>query len=252
MLKYWIEQAHASWPVIGPAAGLLLAYGAMGALYRYFSFIGLYIYISLIVLITPIQVLKVVQFGFLPYPVAMGTALFSTLFLATDLLTENHGVPIARRGTILGFLAQALFVSLIFLTLLPKPALGYESIQQALEMIFLPHPSLFVAGLLAFLVGQWYDIKIYQWLKEKTNGRLLWLRTGISYAIATFLDNTLFSILAWKVFAVYSIEWNVLFKTYILSTYILRIGFGCIHIALIYPFRRLKPKADLIGLQPSL
>jgi hypothetical protein len=195
----------------------------------------------LAILVANLQVLKLVSFAFFSHPVAMGTAIFSTLFLATDLLTEQHGPVWAKRAIYLGFIAQALFTALMVLTLGVRMAPESAAMQAHLSAVFLPGIGLFFAGLIAFGVSQLYDVYIYQALKVRTGGQHLWLRAGVSYLLAALLDNVVFSLLAWRVFAPVSVEWDVLLNTYIIGTYGLRIMFGFVNIGVLYLCKRIKP-----------
>ena len=61
--------------------------------------------------------------------------------------------------------------------------------------------------MLAYLVAQFVDIKIYHFWKQLTHGRMLWLRNNFSTFTSQFLDTLLvvsllsiFNILPWKLF----------------------------------------------------
>jgi Uncharacterized conserved protein len=55
---------------------------------KIFGYIGLYIYSAVAVIAANIQVLKIVDFFYSPEPVALGTILFASIFLCTDILSE--------------------------------------------------------------------------------------------------------------------------------------------------------------------
>ena len=55
---------------------------------KIFGYIGLYIYSGIAVIAANIQVLKIVDFFYSPAPVALGTVLFASTFLCTDILSE--------------------------------------------------------------------------------------------------------------------------------------------------------------------
>ena len=64
----------------------------------------MYVYTVLAIIVANIQVLKIVNFPFFENPIALGTILFSTTFLTTDILTEYYGVKSARKNILIGFL----------------------------------------------------------------------------------------------------------------------------------------------------
>ena len=58
---------------------------------RLFGYVGIFIYTALAVIAGNIQVLKQVDFFYSPEPVALGTILFASTFLCTDILSEYYG-----------------------------------------------------------------------------------------------------------------------------------------------------------------
>ena len=63
---------------------------------RLFGYVGIFIYSSLAVIVGNIQVLKTVDFFYSPEPVALGTILFASTFLCTDILSEYYGKDKAK------------------------------------------------------------------------------------------------------------------------------------------------------------
>ena len=84
---------------------------------RFYGAGGLYAYIAVSIVIANIQVLKAVQFNLYPEPVALGTILFSSTYLATDILGEHYGLKAARRGVFMGLFAHLFFSIIMLFTL---------------------------------------------------------------------------------------------------------------------------------------
>ena len=70
---------------------------------KLFGEVGIYIYTVVAIIGANIQVLKIVDFPFFNSPIALGTILFSTTFLATDILSEYYGAKLARKNILIGF-----------------------------------------------------------------------------------------------------------------------------------------------------
>src|SRR3546814_15841390 len=64
-----------------------------------------------------VQVVKAVQFGIYDTPVGLGTVLFSSTYLCTDILMEHYGREAARRGVLLGFAVYLFWTVLMVLTM---------------------------------------------------------------------------------------------------------------------------------------
>ncbi len=225
---------------------LLFCFATILGLGRYFGANGLYAYIAVAIIAANIQVLKAVQFNVYPEPVALGTVLFSSTYLVTDILGEKYGRKMARQGVFIGFFAH-LFFSIIMLITLGFPPLttaqAGEEMAWALPYhdhiaaLFTLQFSLFTAGAVAYLSSQLYDVWLYDWLKSKTQGRYLWLRNNISTAISGLIDNTIFSILAWIVLNSNPLPFKTVLVTYILGTYWLRLLIALLDTPVMYIVR---------------
>ncbi len=212
-------------------------------LLKLFGEIGIFIYTVIAIISANIQVLKIIEFPFFSNPIALGTILFSSTFLATDILTEYYGARIARKNILIGF------VSFLIMTLFMLFTIGFTplnaekvseelswalSIQDHLLGIFMPFPSFFVASMIAFLVSQYFDVWIFEKISTFTNNRYLWIRNNFSTMISGLLDNTVFSILAWIILNPNPLSFNTVLFTFILGTYILRIFIAIFDTPFIY------------------
>jgi len=230
---------------------LIVCFSAVLFLYRFFGAAGLYSYISIAVIGANIQVLKTVQFSVYPEPVALGTILFASAFLATDILAEHFGKEAARKGIWLGFCTFLFFTIFMVLNLGFSPlteeqageamswALPYHDYMVAL---FTPQVAFFAAGMVAYLISQMHDVWFFHWLKEKFNGKHLWLRNNLSTMVSALIDNTIFSVLAWIVFATQALPIDTVIFTYILGTYWLRLIVAVLDTPFVYLARHWKPK----------
>ena len=87
---------------------------------KLFSFAGLYVYSALAVIIGNIQVLKTVDFFYSPEPVTLGTILFSSTYLCTDILSEHFGKDKAQKNVLISF------VSFLFVTIVMLVTIGFN------------------------------------------------------------------------------------------------------------------------------
>lgn len=222
---------------------LLICFSTILAANRFYGPSGLFAYIAVSIIIANIQVLKAVQFNIYPQPVALGTILFSSTYLATDILGENYGIKKARSGVFMGIFAH-LFFSLIMLFTLGFSPLTPEQAGEDMawavpyhdhiSKIFTLQFSLFFAGLLAYLTSQLCDIWFFDWIKKKTKNRYLWLRNNASTMLSGLIDNTVFSVLAWIVLSANPLPFMTVLVTYILGTYWLRLLIAVLDTPIIY------------------
>ncbi|MEM6797015.1 MAG: queuosine precursor transporter [Acidobacteriota bacterium] len=234
------------WPVM-----LAACFSAVLALHRFFGEAGLYAYVVVAILGANIQVLKAVKFAVYQEPVALGTVMFASSFLATDILSEHYGTKRARAGVLLGLVCYLIFTIFMILTLgfapLTPEQAGEEmawaiASHEHLTAIFSHSPALFGAGMIAYLLSQLHDVWLFERLKQRFAGRHLWLRNTLSTAVSAFLDNLIFSLLAWIVFAADPLPLHTVFWTYVVGTYWLRLIVAALDTPFVYLARRWSPR----------
>ena len=208
---------------------------------KLFSFAGLYVYSALAVIIGNIQVLKTVDFFYSPEPVALGTVLFASTFLCTDILSEHFSKDKAKKNVLIGF------VSFLFVTIVMLITIGFNPsendwAQESLENIFTPMSRFFIASMIAYLVSQYFDVWIYSTIKNLTMNRFLWLRNNLSTILSSLIDNTVFSILAWIILNPNPETFYNVIMIYILGTYILRIFIAFIDTPFMYLSKIFLPR----------
>lgn len=242
------------------AIQLLFCFASLLLFLRIFGATGIYVYIAVSIIAANLQVLKVVQLPFFSDPVALGTVVFSSIYLGTDILAEYYGPKIARKAVWVGF------ASYTFMTIVMLFTLGFAPISLAevgpdwswavensgsLATLFTPAPALLVAGMIAYLSSQLYDVWIFNFLKCLTRNHWLWLRNNVSTLMSALLDNIIFSLLAWRILAEEPLPWTVLIFTYILGTYGLRVAVALLDTPIIYFARYCLPKEDREYLETS-
>lgn len=229
-------------PLLLWAAMLVIAFGSVLLLHRFFGPAGLMVYVAVAIIGGNLQVLKITEFSLLPDPIPLGTILFSTTFLATDILNEYHGPGMARRAVFLGFAALLLFNLFMIFTVGFKPldpadgafAAQSRAMHDHLQAVVTPTPAILVASLVAYLVSQLNDIWVFSRLREKTRGRFLWLRNNVSTWVSALVDNAVFSVLAFVVLAPDPVAWRTLVFSYILGTYGIRVVVAVLDSPIIY------------------
>ncbi len=236
---------------------LLLAFVSLGIylwavliFFRYFGKAGLYTYMAIAIIGANTMVLKVSFFAVFQQPIALGTALFSSTYLASDLLSEYYGRKAALTGIFISFAAMLFWSVITFLMLSYRP-LGVHQAGAEFDWALATHgnmqelfsltPAIFVASLLAYLSSQLNDVYVYAFIKKITKNKFLFIRNNVSTAISTLIDNTVFSFTAFILLNPNPIDWSVLLVSYILLTYGLRLIFAILDTPFIYLARFFLP-----------
>ena len=200
---------------------------------KIFGYIGLYIYSAVAVIVANIQVLKIVDFFYSPEPVALGTILFASIFLCTDILSEYFDKEKAKQNVLIGFFAFLFMTILMLLTLGFKPAES-DWVQESLSNIFTPMTRFFIASMVAYFISQYFDVWLYNWIKKITYNKNLWIRNNLSTIISSLVDNTVFSIFAWIILNPNPETFYNVLMIYIFGTYLLRIFIALIDTPFLY------------------
>ena len=136
--------------------------------------------------------------GILPYPIT---------FLITDLISEIYGKKRANQVVVTGIFAS--FFSMgILLIANEVPAIENSPIDdKTFNQVFALSPIAALASMIAYLLAQFVDIRIYHFWKNLTQGKMLWLRNNFSTFSSQLIDTSLvvgllsvFGVLEWKLF----------------------------------------------------
>lgn len=126
-----------------------------------------------------------------------GIFLWSLTFPLTDIVTETYGKRYALYFVLCGFIVAILSLIMISFALW-LPAAPFWQNTDAFNTVLGANIRTILAMLASFVVTQTLDIYLFDWIKQKTKARFLWLRNNLSTFTSQFLANCLFlSIAFW-------------------------------------------------------
>lgn len=125
----------------------------------------------------------------------LGNVLFASNFLATDILTENYGYKEAKKGVRFGIISVIIFMIVTQVALLFVPN-AEDIAQSSFELLFSFVPRISLASISMFALSNKIDIRLYEWLRKKSNGKKMWLRNNICTIICNGGENFLFYLMA--------------------------------------------------------
>jgi len=124
----------------------------------------------------------IISAGVLPYPIT---------FLITDILSELYG---RKRTThvVLSGLFASVFVLLILWLGAQFPAIENSPVDDStFNQVFQNAWRVIAASMLAYIVAQLVDVRLFHFWKGLTKGRMLWVRNNFSTILSQFIDTTL-------------------------------------------------------------
>lgn len=135
-------------------------------------------------------------FSFFGLTASVGVVTYAGLFLATDMLTERYGKKAGFETVRLAFVMAFVYVAITQMALFFSPLPFSKEASDAMDVIYGSSVRVMLAGAVAYLFAQHFDVWFYHFLHEKTKGRHLWLRNNGSTLVSQFLDTILFFTLA--------------------------------------------------------
>ena len=180
---------------------LFIDLGCTLILYRLFGKAGLQVAITLAIVLANLQGPKLtVIFGL---QTSLGVIFYSSIFFATDVLSENYGKEAANKAVRMGFAVSVIVLIMLSIALMylpsnkPETAEFAASIHGAFETIVNFTPRFIFGSLLAYYISQHFDVWAFHKIKSMTGERWLWLRNNGSTLASQVVDTTIYSLVAW-------------------------------------------------------
>jgi len=127
--------------------------------------------------------------------VSVGIFAYPLTFLITDIIEEVHGKEKAQHLILAGFVSLIVLLGMVFLSVSLPPAARYTA-NAEYSLVFGTSMRIVIASLVAFIVAQTHDLWAFNFWKEKTHGKYLWLRNNASTMVSQLFDTSLFMFIA--------------------------------------------------------
>lgn len=170
-------------------------------MYRLFGKAGLQVAIAVAIILANLQGPKLtVIFGL---QTSLGVIFYSSIFFATDVLSENYGKAAANKAVNMGFAVSIIVLIMLSLALLYLPSTRANtaefstSIHNAFATIVNYTPRFIFGSLLAYYISQHFDVWAYHKIKSMTGERWLWLRNNGSTLSSQVIDTAIYSLVTW-------------------------------------------------------
>lgn len=180
---------------------LLLDLAGTVILYRLFGKVGLQVAIATAIILANLQGPKLtIIFGL---ETSLGVVFYSSIFFATDVLSENYGKQEATKAVWMGFTVSIIVLIMMSLALLYHPSTNPATsefsadIHNSFRTIVNFTPRFIAGSLLAYLISQRFDVWAFHKIKSMTGERWLWMRNNGSTMASQAIDTTIYSLVTW-------------------------------------------------------
>lgn len=150
--------------------------------------------------------------GSYSFNLTTGVILWPVVFLTTDIINEYFGKDGVRKISFLtAGLIVYMFIIISIATILPPadywiskhsidPHGNSFNIDFAFTKIYRQGLGIIIGSLVAFLIGQFLDVFVFQALKKRTGQKMIWLRATGSTLVSQLVDSFVVLIVAFYIF----------------------------------------------------
>lgn len=163
-------------------------------------------------LLNVLGISRFIQFG--PLQLAIGVLPYPLTFLCTDLISEVYG---RRRATFLvfcGFGLNFFILAVMWLGMLAAPADGqppswqllqlaepirlangayFETEVELFRILYENTSGIVVGSMIAYMLAQYWDVRVFHLIKRFTGEKHLWLRNNLSTMSSQLIDTAVIS-----------------------------------------------------------
>jgi queuosine precursor transporter len=118
--------------------------------------------------------------GVIPWPIVL---------VATDIMNEYFGRDGVKKITFMT-LGLIVYCFVIIYAAIQIPAAGFSPVQDdVFSQVFGQSLWIIVGSLTAFLLSQFIDVAVFWFVRERTKGKMLWLRATGSTVVSQMVDS---------------------------------------------------------------
>lgn len=122
---------------------------------------------------------------------AIGTIMFASTFLATDILNECYSKKDAKKAVYIGLISNVVLIVATQIALHYIPS-SVDYANDSMQVLFGLNLRIALASSLMYFISNMLDVVLFDKLKQKTNGKMLWLRNNVSTILCNCLENFFF------------------------------------------------------------
>lgn len=122
---------------------------------------------------------------------AVGTVLFASTFLATDILSECYSKEDAKKAVYVGLFSNVVLIAATQTALRYVPS-AFDYADGAMQTLFALNLRISIASAAMYFIANMADVYIFNRLKEKMGCKALWFRNNVSTILCNCLENFFF------------------------------------------------------------
>lgn len=165
---------------------VLVVFSLVLICHRFFKREGVIAWVSIATILANIITAKnAMIFGL---STAIGTVMFASTFLATDILSECYSKEDAKKAVYIGLFSNVVLISATQIALRYIPS-SFDYANDAMTTLFALNLRISIASAVMYFIANMADVYIFNRIKDKMDGRALWLRNNVSTILCNCLEN---------------------------------------------------------------
>jgi uncharacterized integral membrane protein (TIGR00697 family) len=158
--------------------------------------IAVYIFGIVVVNLAGAKTMPLGEVGSWRFDISVAIFLMPILYTIIDCISEVYGRNRAKSIVFIGLICIILLMAFISLAVLLPTAPKFMADKEAYERIFGVSLRMALASFTGFFVSEFLDVFIYGKLRDKTKGKMIWLRNNVSNIVGEFVDTAIFMTVA--------------------------------------------------------
>lgn len=223
--------------VIILAVEVVVTFSLLLLVKKLFGRIGVIVWVPVATILANIITAKTANF--FGIEAAIGTVMFASVFLATDILSECYSKEDAKKAVYIGLFSNVLLIISTQIALLYTPS-PVDYANDAMQTLFALNLRISIASAVMYFVSNMVDVYLFNKLKAKTKNKKLWLRNNISTILCNCLEN--FGFIFFAFVGVYDMPTII---SIAVSTSIIELIVALLDTPFLYISRKLTNKKEL-------
>lgn len=171
----------------------LVIFSLLVLVYKVFKKDGLIMWMAIAPILANLAVCKVIEICGLE--TTTGQVLFASIFLCGNILAEKYGKEVSEKAVNLGIISNIIFIIACRFILMYIPS-DIDTMHSVLTSVFNFDFRVTLSSIFCLFLSNILNVVVYCKIKEKTKGRLLWLRTNVASILGNCGENFIFTFLA--------------------------------------------------------
>ena len=168
---------------------LIVCFSALLLINKFLAKEGLIAWIAIASILANVTTAKTADVFGVTY--TLGTILFASTFLATDILTERYGKEAAKKGVLVGMVGTLSLIGATQICLGYLPS-AFDYAHPAMEVLFSLNLRISISSIVMYFIANMADVYIYDALKKKMNNKHMWVRNNVSTILCNTIENFFF------------------------------------------------------------